>query len=296
MNDDEGATPTFARGLRRGRTLVFAIGAVWVWQAVLALVAAWPAATLVRAAFAGDPEGDARLWRSGSYALLGFLARDLHGVRAAIQGAAVVFAVGAFAGLVPLAALLVAVADAIHGPRQGSLTSLGARSLRFVPALSVLLVVFALAQATLIGIGLFVGSLIAGATHDGLGEARSEQWGAAVAIVFGTSAVFLGVAHDLARAALVRRRFGTGRALAAGVRTLRAHPVALPWSWGWRAALSLVPIAGVAMIATPLDRHRGLAVFLFLAVVHQAVVLLRLAFRASWFAQALRAVATFETR
>ncbi len=288
---NESVTPPLSERRRRSRTIAWAIGAVWAWQATLALVAAWPAASLVRAAFAGDPQGDALVWRAGAHAFLAFLVRDLDGAHAAIDAAALVLIAGAVAGLVPMAALLI-----VLGSRSRERRGLGAlvgRSLHFFPALATLLVMFGAAQAAAIGAAVFVSRSVARVAVDRLGEAPAEQLGTAVGLLFVAAAAGLAVLHDLARAAVVHRRTGPMRSLGAGISALQREPGSLAGSWGWRMAASFVSVFVAAQVASRIGGDGGIALIL-LALVHQAVALLRVALRASWLAAALRSIRFFQ--
>jgi hypothetical protein len=76
------------------------------------------------------------------------------------------------------------------------------------------------------------------------------------------------------RAALGTTRRALGRALVA---------------WSWRAALGALLI-GAGMAAGSLAGASGGAMLLVVFVLHQSVVLVRTALRASWLAKALRLV------
>ncbi len=276
--------PPLSERRRRSWTLAWTIVAVWAWQATLALLAAWPAASLVRAAFAGDPRADALVWRAGAHAFLAFLARDADGAHAAIDAAALVLVAGAVAGLVPMAALLI-----VLGSRSRERRGLGAlvgRSLHFFPALATLLVMFGSAQAAAIGAAMFVGRSVARVAIDRLGEAHAEQLGTAAGLLFIAAAAGLAVLHDLARAAVVHLRMGPLRSLGAGISALQREPGSLAWSWVWRMAASFAPVFVAAQVAGRVGGDGGMALIL-LALVHQAVALLRVALRASWLAAAL---------
>jgi|HubBroStandDraft_6_1064221.scaffolds.fasta_scaffold42818_2 hypothetical protein len=277
---------TTAEDAIRARRRPVAILGVWAWQTALAWFASWPAASLVQAAYGSDPRGDGVLWMPGSHALLDFLWREAHGVSAALRGAAYVLLVGAVAGLVPLAALMVAMAAA--GAAPGGRRGHGiAETLRVLPAMTLLLFVMTAGQALALGAGAFAGQLAEGWTLTGLGEARAQQLGLALGVPFLVLAVAIGVTHDLARAALVRGASGGMRALALGVAEFGAAPMSLAWSWAWRAAGGLVPVIVVGAVAGRLGA-RGGAALLLLALLHQGVVLGRVALRASWLAAALR--------
>jgi hypothetical protein len=283
---------TSETGPMRARHHPLAILSVWAWQSALAWLASWPAASLVRAAYGNDPRGDSVLWTSGSHALLDFLWREAHGASVVVRGAAVVVLASAVAGLVPTAALMVAMARTQEAPRVTFARAVG-DGLRALPALVLLLVVVTLAEAVAAGAGLLAGELTEGFAHAGLGEAHAEELGAVVSLPFLLITAAIGVTHDLARATVVVRSTSAMRALAAGAFEFAAAPLALGWSWGWRAVLALALIALVAPVSGHLG-GRGGAALVLLALVHQAVILGRVALRASWLATALRHVPAAE--
>jgi hypothetical protein len=273
----------------RARRSPRAIAAMWVWQTALALLASLPAAGLARAAWARDPDGDAPLWAAGGHALLDWLWHDGHGVTAAFGGAELVLVVGAVLGLVPTTALMIEMAYVTRGrPRAGLVRSL-AGGLRAMPSMATLAVLAGLAQALVVGLGAGLGYGIERWTHAGMGEARAEQLEGVVLLVFLALASGLGVAQDLGRAAVVRFEVRGLRGFALGMRTLRLAPVSLWWSWAWRAFAGLVVVLVGGVVAGRLGGRGGMAL-LVLALLHQAVVVARIALRASWLARALRAV------
>jgi hypothetical protein len=199
-----------------------------------------------------------------------------------------VLVVGAVAGLVPMTALMTSIAYATRDRRAAGFIRCVTEGLRRFRKMLVLLVIALVAQALVVGIGVGVGSLVEGWAH-GMGEATAGQLEGLVVVLFLFVASTVGVAHDLARAAVVRFDVRGVRALMLGARTLRLAPLPLWWSWAWRTLASVAPVVAVAAVAGRLDSHGGLAIF-FLLVLHQSVVLARVAFRASWLAKALRAV------
>jgi hypothetical protein len=273
----------------RARRHPLAILAVWAWQASLAWLASWPAASLVRAAYGNDPRGDGVLWAPGSHALLDFLWRDAHGVSAVARGAALVLVAGAFGGLVPMTALTVAIAGT-RTPPGGGLSDRMAAGWCALPAMTFLLVVVTVAQAFALGAGVFAGELAEGWTHIRLGEAHAQELGVTLGLPFLALATAIGVTHDLARAAVVRHALGGMRALVLGATEFVAAPISLGWSWAWRAMASLVPVLVVGGAADRLGGRGGPALVL-LALLHQGVALGRVALRASWLARAVRRVA-----
>jgi hypothetical protein len=268
----------------RARAHLRAITAMWAWQAVMAVLAAWPAASLVRTAYAGDPRGDAALWEPGGLALLDLLWHAMGAVTATADGALLVLIVTAVAGWVPLAALMVALARP-HGRTSAPLVFY--KALRVLPAFAKGALLVLAAQVATIGVGAFLGQLAQGWTRPHYGEAPAQLLEIAVFIPFGLAALGLGVAHDLARATIVIRGADMVTALVEGFRLLRRSSLVLSGAWAWRAAASLVPIAAAAWVASHLGR--GTAALLAVTLTHQGAAFLRVVLRASWLARALRA-------
>lgn len=273
----------------RARRHPRAILAMWAWQTVLALLVSWPTAGLVRAAWSGDVRGDAALWAPGSHALLDWLWHDARGLGAVVNGAELALLVGAVVGLVPMAALMIALAYATRDRKSPGFSRCIAGGLRVFPSMLLLLVLVALIQALVVGSGALLGSAVEGWTHSGMGEARAQQLEGLILVVFLGIASCVGVAHDLARAALVRFKVKGIRALALGARAFRLSPLSLWWSWAWRALASIAPVLAAGALAGSIGGRGGIAL-VFLVVLHQAVIAVRVALRASWLARALRAV------
>jgi len=289
---NEDLVPLPAASVRARRRPWVVVG-LWAWQTVLALLAARPAVSLVRAAYGDDPRGDAPLWRPGALPLLDLLARDAHGAAAALGTADAALAVAAVAGLVPTAAAMVAMSYGGRGrPSVGTARAL-AGGVRALPAFALMFALVGVAQGLLAAAAVAVADVVEAWAHTGLGEARAQQLGVAAAAPCVVAVAALGVMHDVARAGVVRLRLRGFRALTAGVRALREAPVALGWSWTWRATASCLAVVAAALAVGPLG-GRGGAALVFVAVLHQAVVVGRVAFRTSWLARALRAVAAHD--
>jgi hypothetical protein len=273
----------------RARIHPAAIAGVWAWQTTFALLAAYPAAALVGAVYGNDPRGDAPLGASGALALLDFLRVNIHGLRAAAGGTALVTVAAVLTGLLPLAALMTTMAHATHGGhRIGAARAIGG-AVGSGRALAGLLVGVGAAEVLAVAAAVILGEVAEGSAHAWLGEARAQMLAIAIGTVALVPACAIGVVHDLARAAVVRLQLGTLGAWIAGYRSFRDAPIALAWSWAWRALASLAPVAVVALLADRLSWRGGWAL-VTLAVLHQAVVLIRVALRASWLAKALRTV------
>ncbi len=268
---------------------------LYAWQSTLALLVAAPAASLARTAYGHDPRGDAPLWASqgdGGRALLDFLWHEQHGIGAIGSTAQSVLLFALVAGLVPMAAAHVAIAYAANDRSRVGLARSIARGLRAFPAMLILLGVTGAVLVVVALSGVMVNEVVEAWCHARWGEAHAQQV-AAVAIVplLGAASV-VAVVHDLARAAVVRFTTGAWRGLSFGVAAFRRAPLALWWSWAWRALASLVPVAAAAFVVGRGPSRVGPVALLvvLLAVLHQAVVLSRVAIRVSWWARALRAV------
>jgi hypothetical protein len=286
--DELGLLTTDAmRARRHPRALL----GLWAWETALAALIGLPLASLAKDAFGADPRGDAVLWAPGARELLSFATRELHGLGAIATAGVGVLLLGAVAGLVPMAATMTAIAYATRDRKAaGLIRSVGEGLLQF-PAMALLLLLASISQGILIAAGLAAGSIVEAWTHSGLGEARAQEIEGLVLLVFVAAVGAIGVAHDLARAAVVRFKVSGGRGLMLGARTFRLAPVALSWSWAWRSLASLAPIVAAAWAADRLGGRGGIALVALL-VLHQAVVLARVSLRTSWLARALRAVDT----
>lgn len=273
----------------RARSRPWAVVGVWAWESAISVVGSVPAVALVRAAYGRHPAGDAPLWDPGSLPLLGLLSREANGVRAATTSAAFVLLLASVAGLVPMAALMVSMSRttrdgrAIGGPR----TFEGA--LRAFRPLALLLAMLWLAQGVVVAVALLLGEGTQSWASRSLGEALAQRTAIGIGAVLLVPALALGIIHDLARAAVVRFGVGTMSALTAGTRALWRAPIAVGWSWGWRALAAVVPIVAVSLLADRIGGRGGVALVV-LAALHQSVILSRVALRASWLAKAMRTV------
>jgi hypothetical protein len=204
-----------------------------------------------------------------------------------------------FLGMIPMAMAMVAMAHAVSdsasvatAPTFAICASL---SLRLWPKLVLLLLVFALADGLLLGVGCAVALAAAIWTHRSLGEAHSQQLAVGVGALFVLAAMALHVIHDLSRAFLV---YAGGRALGAieaAARTFRRAPLALGFAWAWRASTALAVVLAGAVLATHIGGRGGFT-FALLALADQTIVLARASLRASWLARALRAAADAQPR
>jgi hypothetical protein len=273
----------------RARARPRAILAVWVWESMLALVATFPAAALARGTYGRNPGGDASLWDPGALPLLGLLTHEANAVRAATATAAAVLVIAAVAGLVPMAALMISISSATEDGRAIAAARSVEGALRVFRPLGVLLLLMGAGEALFVATAVLLGEGAQGWGNASFGEARAQQLAIAVGAFVLLGAVALAVVHDLARAAVVRLDLRSMAALSLGGRVFRRAPIVVTWSWAWRALASLAPIAAVGLLASRIGGRGGMAL-VALAMLHQAVVLSRIAFRASWLAKAMRIV------
>jgi hypothetical protein len=70
---------------------------------------------------------------------------------------------------------------------------------------------------------------------------------------------------------------------------VRRGAVAVVWSWAWRGGVGAALLVVGSVVAERFGGQGGGAL-VALAVVHQSIVVARVALRASWLAKALRAV------
>jgi hypothetical protein len=273
----------------RARRHPWAIAGLWLWETALALAVSLPVATSVRTAFGDGRLGDASLWRPGGRDLLDFLWHAVRALAPVATSAEIVLVVAAIAGLVPACAAMVAMAYATRDGRHvGLLFSLSA-ALEKAPAFLLLWAIVTTAQAGLLGAGAAIIGAVDAWVRSGLGGARTQRLDVAIGVVFVLAASGVGVAHDLARAAVVRFDVGAWRALTIGSRGLDRAPLPVWWSWAWRAAASTLPVLAAALMSMQLGGRGGWALCV-LALAHQSAVLSRVALRASWLGCALRTV------
>jgi hypothetical protein len=285
---DEDVVPLPAASIR-ARSRPWAVTGVWAWESALSLVGAVPAVALVRATYGRHPQGDAPLWDPGSLPLLGLLSREANGVRAATTSAALVLLLGSVVGLVPMAALMISISTATRGGRSIGGPRAAEGALRAFRPLALLLAVVWVAQGVVVAVALFLGAGTQSWANRSMGDALAQQMAIGLGAVILIAAVALGLVHDLARAAVVRFGVGTLSALTSGTKALWRAPIAVTWSWIWRALASVVPIVAVSLLADRIGGRGGIALFV-LAALHQSVILSRVALRASWLAKAMRTV------
>jgi len=295
----------------RARTRPFAIVYVYLAELAWALLVATPVHAWARHVWGAHPEGDAVLWLPGGHDLLGWLGQEGSALPIVSRTALVLLVVGMVAMQVPLGALIASLSFSREG-----LPGSGPRSPRAATALHVgtsafwsmsgLLVIGALAGGLVVAVGGFVSSAVDLALTDRLGDARAFQIHLLLLALFVALACVIGVVVDLARAGVAR---ATGlasirgsrpsgwtmmlRGLRAAFSVIRHSFRAAVLGWAWRAVLSL-GLIGVGYIVAQAVGGTGGSVLLVLWLVHQGIVMARVALRASWLARAVALVAPVE--
>jgi hypothetical protein len=279
----------------RARRHPWTLAGLWGWQSALAVAVSSTAASLVRTTYGAAPQGDAPLWDAGGHALVDFVWHGARGMAPIVTDAEIVLALAATVGFLPTAASMIAIAYAGRDRRPaGFVRSMGAAA-RAMPPLLWLWVVVGLGQVATLGAGALVSAAARAWCCDGWGEERADRVAVAIGVVFVLVASGLGVMHDLARAAVVVAHARGARALALGARIFARAPLQHWWAWAWRALTSLAPVIAAAAMATSMG-GRGGAALVLLAILHQGVVLSRVALHASWLANALRSVRLADVR
>jgi len=278
-----------ANASMRARRRPLAIAAMWLWTSLTALVAAWPAISVVRGAYGNHPRGDAPLWNAGAFELLDLLANARHATTAVIAAALAVMLASAVIGLVPSAGLIASIAFATRLKRAPPLREALVRGVRAFRPMLVVFVAIGAVEIVVLGVGFIVGGLAASGLEARLGEARAQQIEWLVVGIFALVVAFTGMVGDLARTSVVRFRVGGLYALRLALDAARRGPAVALWSWAWRAIAATALVVIGAIVADKLGGRGGLALAA-LALIHQAIVGARVALRASWLAKALRIV------
>jgi hypothetical protein len=232
------------------------------------------------------PEGDRALFEGGGYLLAELLRLRGGELEALARGLLPMFAVGLLLTAGGNAALLVGL------NQQGRLRlrELLSRASERLPALVVLGAGTALAQ----GLLLLVGAMLVAALPEPLAQpvaatsAQAVLW-LLVAIAVGA----LGGFSDVAKASLVRHESRLADSLSRALKCLRHLPIRATFGW----VPSALALLAVAVIAAKLTERCDVSQaggwrLLLVFTLHQGVIVAAVALRATWFARALRLVAT----
>ncbi len=284
---DDALAP-LANDAMRARRRPGVVVAVWIWETTMALLMSLPAFAVVGSAYGEHPLQDAPLWAPGSEALMQLYYRASHARAAIAASAGLALALAAALGAVPLAAMLVSIGYATRDRRVPGWSHVFTRTAGAMLPLTIVGALTLLAQAMVVGGGVLLG-MLAQAAAQGAGEARADVLAGFMVALSGVTALYVGVASDLARAALVRFRMSVLLALRLAWHVTRRAPANAFMSWALRALAALL-LVGIGAAAADRLGGRGGAALVFLALCHQCVILARVALRASWLAKALRIV------
>ena len=292
-----------------------AIAFVFLMELAWALAIATPAHAWARRVWGGHPDGDAVLFAGGARDLMVWLGQNDAALPVTARTTVVLLTVGAVLMQLPVGALVASLAfgrevrvehatapERVHlrAPRLRGALEIGVSA--FLP-LAVLFVLGSIASLIVLLLGGLAVSALESSLTAALGDARCVTVRVALFAVFAAVAAVIGVVVDLARAAVVRE---TGVSAASGIASpawnvmLRGVRIALKTSrsslgratlgWTGRAIVGIALLAIGYVASDALGGSGGLSLTL-LFVIHQAVVLGRVALRASWMARALALVA-----
>ena len=294
----------------RARQRPWAIFHVYLYELIFSLVIATPVYAWAQRAWGGHPDGDAVLWQPGGHYLATWVLQPETTLAVVSRTTLTLLAVSAIALQIPLGALCASLAFARDDDTPGLPDP--RRSMRWTSALRIgmasfmalagLFVLSLLASGIVAGLGVWASGAMSHRLAEGHGEVKAFEARLAVLAVFGVPLAFVGVIADLARAAIARSAAiataqGTplpgltllGRGIRAGLRAARRSLLPGTVAWAWRALAGLALIA-VGYAVTGAIGGRGGLSLVGIWVLHQLIVLVRTALRASWLARALRYV------
>jgi len=281
-----------ANDAMRARHRPWMILLVWAWEAVWAFAIAWPVGRMAARAYGTHPDGDGVLFRAGALELGDFFAYGFRALPALVGHVSVLAPAALLLGLLPLAALMASMTQATRDRRAPPLRQLWPHVLGSFTPMAGLLVLATIAIVTSGAAAMALGAAVAGTYAEGNhvgGEPRADWLGLGVTAIGLLAPCFVGILHDMARAAVVRFRVKTVRAIVLAWKAMALHPVSECWSYVWRAVVSWGLVGLGALVASRLGGRPGLALVALL-LMHQAIVLSRVALRASWLAKALRSL------
>jgi hypothetical protein len=284
-----------------------AIVTVYIAELAWGLLVATPVHAWARHVWGQHPDGDAVLFVPGAHDLMTWLGQTDGALSVSLRTTIVLLAIGAVLMQLPLGMLIASLAFGRESsdperPRVRALPMQAAFQIgitTFMP-LAGLLALGGVVTILLVVIGGVLSAFVSSALAQPFGDARAFMAQVAVLGLFALLAAVLGVIFDLARVAIVRDAGIAGKQGAPSLRImLRGLGTALIASrrsfgrallaWTTRAIVFLALLA-IGYVASDVYGGRGGAVLVLLFVVHQAIVLGRVALRASWLARALALV------
>lgn len=256
---------------------------VYAYRLIASLLVATPLALVFGSSVGGYPRADAVLFDDGGMLFVETIRRVGPLLSPLFTSTAVLWAVAAFASIVPLAALIGALSV------KGKVTArdVGSFALRPVGPFALLFGAFALLQAIVFGLlTALSGAIARRPSFDAPTTDRIKIIGVLVALLF---VALLGVWHDLARVAVVRDELTFRASIRRAFRTLCAAHVRVIGAWAMRALLGALVVYAALSFGSRLGVESSAKVFVGF-LVYQASIVLALFLKASWFASAIRHV------
>lgn len=256
---------------------------MYAYRLVVALLVALPISVLFGAAINGQPRRDAVLFDDGAMFFVEVIRRSSSAIGPIGISALVLLAVASFASILPLAAVIGALAT------KGRVTArdVGAFALRPVGPFALLFGVFAGVQVVVLAIVSAVGGAISRRPmFDAPGSDRVKIVALLVALLL---VLIVGVFHDLARVAVVRDELGFRASLSRALATFKKSHVLVLAAWATRAGLGAIAIFAALSFVSRLGVESMVKVVAG-SLVYQASILVALFLRASWLASAIRHV------
>jgi hypothetical protein len=285
---------TIQRREIRARERPRAIILVYLWELAWALLIAAPIHAWAKRSWGAHPDGDAVLFRAGARDLAAWISSGDDAGSVVVRVTVILLFVGAVAGQVPLGALVAAL---IRRVRATQAFAVGVRA--WLPLCGVLFL-STFVEILIVGGGMLAAGAVDHALRDRMGDARAFGVRLAVLAFFLVLAALVGVVADLARVAVARDvaeqdpdaepRSGLTvlrSSLGIAFSTMRRSFGRAFVGWTWRTMLGVM-LLGLAWLVGSLVGGRGGIVLFLLFLLHQGIVFVRTALRASWLAHALR--------
>lgn len=272
----------------RGRGHVLTVLGLWALELAMASLLAWPLVAFVGRTYRYHPAGDAPLFRRASIELLQLVVQD-DGARASL-----------FAGLLALLLLafpvfvlgcgttLVRLSFATSDRRPPGLSACVARAARVWPRLAAAQTLTLGLQLSLMGLSFGLARLatLHRPAHE---DVRGDVIAVIVVALGFTFATALGMAHDLARAAIVRFDMQARLAVRLAWRSMRRRVWAMSLGWAWRTAAGVIFVMIGGLVAEGAAGRAGW-ILLGLFAFHQTMAIARAALKVSWYALTLRLI------
>jgi hypothetical protein len=246
---------------------------------VRALGGVWFAEHMSRAALAvlgGVGARDDTLFEPGGVVLIEALRFARLSSHAIVFGGAAVATLLAFAGLLPLAMLILALGRG-RAMRVGELAD---ASIEQLATLVWLEIVAWIAYGLVLAVAVMMAATAVSLT--GASGKTEDACLLAFAVGCALFVIGIGIVHDLARVASVHDRAGVYASLVTALRVFRRRAVPVSFAWLWRGLMQIAALAGAWMIASSVG-VKSIAALAISAAAHQVGVLVAVGWRASFF-------------